>query len=416
MHRRTAHARRIALLAVAIALAAPCLSLPTQAQTFSVIQTFTGGADGATPYGTLTLDQQGNLYGTAMAGGFTGNDCTASGCGTVFKLTRRGSNWIFAPLRSFQGNSDGKRPYAGVTIGPNGSLYGTTDIGGSFGFGTAFNLRPPARFNGNVLGNWTNQVIYSFGATGVDASYPGFGNVIFDPAGNIFGTTIEGGVFCAKGGTCGTVYTLEPSGGSWTESYFAFPGGSGGSLPVSGVVRDSAGNLYGTTDIGNDNPVAYQLTPSGQGWTETTLQIFSSFSTAMYPGVILDGNGGLFGADVDGNVYQLSPSGGTWNYSLLHNFSGSSGIWGRLVRDASGNIYGATCADGTHGHGSVFKLTPSGGGWTVTDLYDFTGGSDGSCPVGGIARDAAGNLYGTASDGGSGCRSAGCGVVWQITP
>lgn len=415
MLHRTAPAAQMLLFAIGMALAAVALPLSAQAQTFSVIHTFTGAADGATPFGTLTLDQQGNLFGTASAGGFTGNNCTSSGCGTAFKLTRRGSNWIFTPLYSFQGNNDGKLPYAGVTIGPNGSLYGTTNLGGSFGKGTAFNLRPPARFSGNILGGWTNHVIYHFGVTGVDASFPGLGSVIFDAAGNIYGTTTEGGIFCVDGGTCGTVYTLTPSGGSWTESYFAFPGGSGGSLPLSGVVRDSAGNLYGTTDIGASSPVAYQLTPAGQGWTETTLRIFDEF-TDLRAGVILDGAGGLYGADIDGDVYQLSPSGGTWNYTSLYHFSGSSGVWGSLLRDAGGNLYGATCGGGTHSDGSVFKLTLSGGGSTETDLYDFTGGSDGWCPAGGIARDASGNLYGTTLMGGSGCGRGGCGVVWQITP
>ena len=104
-----------------------------------------------------------------------------------------------------------------------------------------------------------------------------------------------------------------------------------------------------------------------------------------------------------------------WNYTLLHMFSGSSGSWSGVVRDASGNLYGTTCGDGTHGKGLVFKLTPSGGGWTETDLYDFTGGSDGDCPVGGLALDAAGDIFGTTSyGGGSGC-SGGCGVVWEIT-
>jgi uncharacterized repeat protein (TIGR03803 family) len=409
MNPRTALAR---IFVFAVAAAVSCSF--TQAQTFSVIHHFTGAADGATPYGAVSLDQQGNLYGTASAGGFTGNNCTNTGCGTVFKLTHRGANWIFTPLYSFQGNSDGITPLAGVTIGPNGSLYGTTNLGGSFGEGTAYNLRPPARFTGNILGGWTNHVIYDFGVTGVDSRQPGLGSVIFDPAGKIYGTTIEGGIFCDDGGTCGTVYTLTPSGGGWTESYFAFPGGSGGSLPLSGVVRDSAGNLYGTTDIGNNNPVAYQLTPSGQGWTETTLYTFGELSDVR-GGVILNGAGGLYGGDLDGNVYQLSPSGGQWTYSLLFNFPGG-GIWGPLVRDVGGNLYGATCSGGSHGNGSVFKLTSSGGGWTATDLYDFTGGSDGTCPVGGIARDASGNLYGTTLYGGSGCGAAGCGVVWEVTP
>src|SRR5262249_55430644 len=233
----------------------------------------------------------------------------------------------------------------------------------------------------------------------------------------MYGTTSEGGMQCTVDvGDCGTVFKLTPSGGSWTESViFEFPGGSGGGNPLAGVVLDSAGNFYGTTDIGDFAPVAYQLTPSGTGFTETTLYIFDTLADPR-AGVTMDGAGGLYGATVDGAIYQLSPAGGMWNYSLLYSFTGSSGIWGPLVRDASGNLYGATCADGTHGQGSVFKLTPSGGGWTETDLYNFTGGSDASCPTGGVTPDAAGNLYGTTMSGGSGCGGSGCGVVWAITP
>jgi len=409
--------RRIGTIALTatILLAMAMVAAPmAQAQTFSVLHTFTGSADGATPYGSLLLDQQGNLYGTAEAGGFTGNNCTSRGCGTVFKLTHRGSSWTFSPLYSFQGNSDGATPVSGVSIGPNGTLYGTTYFGG-FGEGTVYNLRPPARAVGNILGGWSETVIHNFGSGHNDGANPGLGSVLFDPAGNMYGTTSAGGILCDfDGDTCGTVFVLTPSGGGWTVSTFPFSGGSDGGNPLSGVVRDSAGNLYGVTDFLVFAPVAYELTPSGQGWTETPLYTFGP--SDMYAGVIFDGAGGLYGATVDSTIYRLSPGGGSWNYSLLYSFSGSSGIWGTLVRDASGNLYGATCGDGTHGQGSVFKLTPSGGGWTETDLYDFTGGSDGSCPIGGVARDAAGNIYGTTASGGTGCGGSGCGVVWEITP
>lgn len=126
-----------ALFATAILAAGPA-----QAQTLTVLHTFTGGADGGQPIGTLTMDRAGNLYGTASTGGFTGFGCF-HGCGTVFKLTQVGSSWIFAPLYSFQGESDGSTPYGGVTIGPNGSLYGTTGVEGTQSGGTVFNLQPP---------------------------------------------------------------------------------------------------------------------------------------------------------------------------------------------------------------------------------------------------------------------------------
>ena len=401
--------RRIALFCFVFFTA---LAHIAAAQTFSVLHTFTGAADGATPYGSVTLDAQGNLYGTASAGGRTGNSCGSAGCGIVFKLTRRGNGWTFAPLYQFEGNSDAATPYSGVAIGPDGSLYGTTVFGG-FGEGTVYNVRPPARATGNALGTWNERVLHAFGS-GQDGAYPGFGTVVFDPSGSMYGTTELGGYECVDGGFCGTMFKLTPSGGGWTESFFQFMGGSDGGNPLSGVVLDAAGNLYGTTDIGNFDSVAYQLTASGSGWAETPLYDFGAFSDPR-GGVILDGAGGLYGTSVDGTVYELTPSGGSWTYTLLYSFSGSSGPWNGVVRDADGNLYGTTCADGTHGHGSVFKLTQSGDSWRETDLYDFTGGSDGACPIGGIARDSSGNIFGTTLEGGSGCGAAGCGVVWEIT-
>jgi len=414
-HCPTTRVRRALAWAAAIALPCIVLSLTTQAQTFAVIHTFTGGADGAAPNGSLTFDRAGNLYGTATGGGHTASNCISGGCGTVFKLTRRNGSWIFSPLYSFQGNGDAANPFSGVTIAPDGSLYGTTTLGGTFGYGTVYNLRPAPRFSANVLAQWDETVLYEFGGSGA-GGYPGFGSLIFDPAGNIYGTAEIGGVECTTDiGDCGTVFKLTPSGGGWTLSYYAFPGGADGGNPLSGVVMDAAGNLYGVTDIGNYDPVAYELSPSGSGWIETPLYQFGDDDTRG--GVILDGAGNLYGTTVlDGTVYELSPSSGMWNYTLLHTFSGPSGPWNGVVQDASGNLYGTTCGDGTHGQGSVFKLTRSGGGWTETDLYEFTGGSDGSCPVGGLALDAAGDIFGTASyGGGSGC-SGGCGVVWEITP
>lgn len=389
--------------------------LSLQAQSFTVLHTFTGAADGSAPYGSVTLDGHGNLYGTTFTGGHNGTGCGSSGCGTVFKLMRSGSGWIFSPLYQFQGAGDAANPYSGVAVGPDGSLYGTTSLGGSFGLGTVYNLRPPARAVGNALGGWSERVLYAFSGA-LDGAYPGLGTLVFDSSRNMYGTAEQGGVQCTvDAGACGTMFELTPSGGGWTESFFQFMGGADGGNPLSGVVLDAAGNLYGTTDIGNFDPVAYELTPNGTGWNETPLYNLGPFSDPR-GGVILDGAGGLYGTDVSGPVYQLSPSGGSWSYSLLHSFSGSSGPWNGVVPDASGNLYGTTCADGTHGKGSVFKLTRSGDSWTETDVYDFTGGSDGSCPIGGIARDSSGNLFGTTMGGGSGCGAAGCGVVWEIAP
>jgi hypothetical protein len=210
-----------------------------------------------------------------------------------------------------------------------------------------FNLRPPARATGNALGGWTDTVIYAFQGGGNDGFNPAYGNLIFDPAGNIYGTTYGGGSACDDG-SCGTVFKLTPSqGGGWAETAYDFRGGAGGGNPLSGVVLDASGNLYGTTSSDSYNPVVYELTPAGPGWSESILYTFAP-SESPQGGVILDGSGGLFGTtfgtEVASTVYQLSPTGGHWTYSLLYNFSGSDnfGPESGVVRDPDGNLYGTT--------------------------------------------------------------------------
>ncbi len=219
---------------------------------------------------------------------------------------------------------------------------------------------------------------------------------------------------------------LTPSNGSWTESVIhAFTGTSDGANPYSSVIFDTAGNLYGTTFAGGAHGygTVFQLTPSGAGWTENTLYSYqgSADGGAPFGGVVLDNAGNLYGATASGGsgsggtVYKMTPSNGSWTYNLLYSFIGSAylpGAYGSLTMDAAGNLYGTTAKDGAYGAGSVFKLTPSNGGWTETDLYDFPGGTAGAVPYGSVLIDASGNLYGTASAGGAN----GYGVIWEITP
>lgn len=390
-----------------------CVKNPALAQTPTVLHNFTGGSDGATPYGGLTSDRAGNLYGTASAGGYTGNNCTPTGCGTAFRLTHRGASWTFAPLYSFQGNEDGSTPYAGVTIAVNGTLYGTTILGASQAAGTIFRLQPGPHTGGNVLAPWTETQLYQF-TCGADGCFPAYGSLVVDSSGNLYGTTYQGGAAC-NDGSCGTVFKLTSSG----LMAYEFPGREAGGNPLSGVVLDSAGNLYGTTSDNNYAPVVYQLTPAGPGWSESVLFTFP-FSQNAQGGVILDATGDLVGTTLGvevenlGNAaYRLSPSDGQWRYSLLYNFGGPAGTgpFSGVVQGQDGSFYGTTCARGAHGNGSVFKLTRTQSGWTETDLYDFAGGSDGACPVGGIALDTDGDIYGTTAYGGTGY-----GVVWEITP
>ena len=244
--------------------------------------------------------------------------------------------------------------------------------------------------------------------------------MIFDTAGNIYGTTFEGGFF-----NWGTVYELARSDSGWTESVlYAFGLAiSDGIGPASGVVFDSAGNLYGTTPSGGlgGNGTVFQLARSGSGWKKDTLYNFQNGSdgASPFPGLIFDPLGNLYGATGSGGsggsgtVFKLTPANGNWTFSLVYTFAGGAdcGPVRSLVMDGAGNLYGTTVCDGANGIGNVFELTPSGGSWTYKDLHDFAV-SDGAYPFSNVVIDAQGNVYGTASEAGA----DGGGVVWEITP
>ena len=429
---------RAAASALAIVFVLTVVATQTaQAQTFKVLHAFTGGLDGGYSEAALTMDAAGNLYGTTFSGGYPGTCAFAEGCGAVFMLTRRGSHWILSPIYAFQGGNDGSHPFAKVIFGPDGNLYGTTLAGGigpctwnsDTGCGTVFKLTRPAAACTAAVCPWTETVLYRF-ASGSDGASP-VSEVTFDPAGNVYGTTpTGGGTGCAGGLGCGTVYKLTPSNGGWTESIiYSFSRGDDGWSPEAGVIFDKTGNLYSTTVLGGSGcsdpgcGVVYELTPSGSGWTENVLYAFRYASDGAFPLAppTFDSLGNLYGTTSDygpnggGTVFELTPSAGGWTFTLLYSFVGTPGSQqgpdGPLVMDAAGSLYDTTKEEGTH-WGAVFKLTPSGGGWTYTSLHVFDAGSDGGFPWGGIVFDANGDLYGTAATGGT----YNNGVVWEITP
>ena len=256
-----------------------------------MLYSFTG-SDGSEPFAGLIADSSGNLYGTTQSGGASG------GHGVVFKLSPSGTETV---LHTFTGGSDGGIPRAGLIADTGGNLYGTTAGGGASNAGTVFKLSPSG----------TETVLYSF--TGSDGSGP-FAGLIADSSGNLYGTTQSGG---ASGGH-GVVFKLSP-GGTETVLY-SFTGGSDGGTPRAGLIADSSGNLYGTTQFGGP------------------------------------GCGGV-GCGV---VFKLSPSG---TETVLYSFTGSdgSGPFPGLIADSSGNLYGTTLSGGASGgHGVVFKLTGAG--------------------------------------------------------
>jgi uncharacterized repeat protein (TIGR03803 family) len=377
-----------------------------RAQTEKVLYIFTGGADGGTPYAGLIADSKGNFYGTTNGGG-----SPTCGCGTVFELSP-GSNgsWTEKVLYSFLGGEDGTGPYGGLIFDGKGNLYGTTIEGGSYGLGTVFELTP------GTNGIWTEKVLHSFNVT--DGALP-YGGVVQDSAGNLYGSTYSGGVYLA-----GTVYELTPgSNGYWKEKVlYSFTGVNDGSAPESPLIFDGAGNLYGTTPYAgpNDYGSVFELMHGSNGnWTLKTIYAFTGVSgLSSSSGLVFDSTGDLYGT-TQTTAFELTPgSNGTWTEKTLHGFTGGAddgaSAYSGLIFDKAGHLYGATSLGGLH-HGTVFELKPgANGSWSEKILHRFAAGADdGSFPLfGNLVVDSSGNLYGTTIEGGP----SDTGVVYEITP
>jgi uncharacterized repeat protein (TIGR03803 family) len=410
-------------------------------QTLTTIHSFSG-TDGEYPFpnGRLPFDSNGALYGTTAGGG-------AANWGTVYRLvppTVQGGAWTENVLYSFQGGADGRQPGMGVVFDSIGNLYGTTQYGGNAqvcggGCGTIFELSPPTQPGGQ----WTHTVLYTFQG-GFDGQYPG--EVLFGANGALYGTTVSGGtpgVPChtntrIKYG-CGTVFQLTPpsgKGGSWSKTVlYTFPGFThDGTGPSSEITFDSLGNLYGTSGGGTTGyGTVFQLTPpknNGGSWTETVLYDFTGGKDGGNPAgtVTLGANGVLYGAasysgvtNASGVVFQLTPPGnnGAWTETALHTFPGFNGDGttpaSTLAIDGSGNLYGTTVFGGSTacylGCGTIFKVTPLGGGaWTETVLDELR--NSGQNPNSSIVVFHSGLLYGTTTYLGA----ADVGSVFTLTP
>lgn len=337
-------------------------------------------------------------------------------------------------LYSFTGSSgDPKLPYAGLVFDKAGNLYGTTEFGGTSNQGSVFEVIP------NSNGQWTESVLYSFTGN-ADGGQPS-GGLIFDAAGNLYGTTDFGGsTNCAQG--CGTTFKLSPGSGGWKETVlYSFTGGADGREPASRLIFDSAGNLYGTTLLGGNVGTTcssgcgavFELTPaSGGTWKESVLYAFSGAPDGAQPydGLIFDSAGNLYGtasaggASANGVIFKLTPtSGGTWTESVLHSFTGGYGgyggkyPYGDLIVDAAGNLYGTAYQGGApQGYGVVFELLTSRGKWTEKVIHVF-GNTPSANPVAGLVMDATGNLYGTTMLGANqtSC-GGGCGTLFKLVP
>ena len=359
---------------------------------YSVLHGFGGVNDGGMPYGGVSVDSYGNLYGTAEFGGANGN-------GMVWELTASGS---YLDLHDFGSGNDGYYPASPVTIGPDGTLYGTAHAGGQNGGGMLWKISAGAYAD-----------LYDFGGVSTDGIQPQ-SNIVIDASGNLYGTNLNGGT--SYGGTVWeytTAGTLIP--------LYEFPEGFMGCSPQGNIVLDSSGDLYGTTQSGGTNQQGnlWEITSGG---TYVDLHDFGSAGDGANPlgGVSVDAAGNMYGttrnggADYTGIVWELS-TGGT--YIDLHDFGsiandGLEPVAGVTV-DAAGNLYGTTQTGGPnivpngYGGGGIVWEIPSGGAYM--DLHDFGGSGDGFQPYAGVAVDSSGNVYGTTNQGG------GWGILWVIS-
>jgi uncharacterized repeat protein (TIGR03803 family) len=396
-------------------------TLAVAADQEKVIYSFRGGADGNNPSPNLLADSAGNFYGTSTSGG-------VQQLGTVFELSpKAGGGWKEKTLYTFQGGTDGADPSSGLIADAVGNLYGETGGGGSASGGTVYELSPSK--NG-----WTETVLYSFLNQNTGMS-PG-GGLVFDAAGNLYGTTAQGGQL-----GLGLVFQLTPDGkGNWTAKVIhAFGKGRDGGLPA-GLTIDSQGNLFGTTFAGYEVAgAAYELTPQRNGkWKRTVLHGFTGGKDGEFPSgnLILDAAGNLYGTAESGGaasnsngcdfgcgtVFKLTPGAKAWTFSVLYSFTGGQDGRqpdGTLAFDASGNLYGTTETGGGtgcdfgYGCGTAFELSPSAKGpWTEAVLHSFQKQPDGLKPQGALLPDSQGNWYGTTSVGGANSD----GTVFKITP
>jgi uncharacterized repeat protein (TIGR03803 family) len=358
----------------------------------TTLYTFTGGNDGGSSDAGLSRDHEGNLFGTTNSGG-------TAGLGVVFKVDRSGHETV---LHSFVRGPEGNQPYlAGVILDRDCNLYGTTSFNGAGGNGAVYKL--------DVSG--TATVVYAFPGTH-DGEYTYNAGVTLGSDGHLYGTTDYGG-----GHGAGIIYQLDRDGDERVLHTFDFFSVTGYGQPTAGVTRDEAGNFYGTTFIGQADEgfgfgVVYKVDASGRA------AVLHNFTGAAdggnpYGGVILDSKGNVYGtasgggASGNGVVFEIDTSG---HEDVLYSFSGGAdggGPLGSLLRDPQGNLYGTTNGGGISGAGVVFKIDTSG---RETVLYTFSGGADGGYPFAGLIRDLAGNFYGTTSGGGA----SGAGVVFKI--
>jgi uncharacterized repeat protein (TIGR03803 family) len=426
---KSAHARVQFFGSALILLSAGAAS----AQSLTTLYSFTGGTDGAYPSASLIADPSGALYSTTIIGGAHGYGTVFR----LKPPSAPPHPWSETVLYSFAGGSDGASSFAGVNADASGALYGTTYTNGSGpggAYGTVFKLTPPFLVLPGVP--WSETVLHRFTGDS-DGGQPGFAGLIADASGALYGTTEIGGEY-GWGTVFKLTPPLGPHHPWSQTVLYSFNGGADGAYPSAGLIADASGALYGTASLGGIGyGTVFKLTPSTSdgAWTETVLYSFTNGAGAgsdnSVSGLVADASGALYGTTASGGehgagtVFKLKPPlldlpGVPWSETVLYSFYGGTdgGVpYAGLIGDASGALYGTTFGGGS-GYGEVFKLTPPAtteGAWTVSVLHRFTGG-DGANPYAGLIADASGALYGTTYDGGgSGCGGGGCGTAFILT-
>jgi uncharacterized repeat protein (TIGR03803 family) len=394
--------------------------------------------DGQWPSPGLVADAAGNLYGTTQYGG-------TSNLGMVFELSPTAAGWKESTLYNFNSAAGGTYASAGaspLTADGKGNLFGTTELGGVSSLGSVFELSPKSG------GGWQEQDLYSFS----ENAEP-LGGLVIDSAGHLYGVNNIGGP-----NGVGSVFEMtQNADGTWKETeiynFAGYP--NDGANPYAGLAIDSAGNLYGTTELGGNgacirvkNPVGcgivFELSyAAATGWTEKVLYTFQgaygSDGSSPTARLVFDGSGNIYGTtstggmfnrnctEVDygpgcGTVFELTPSASGWNETILYKFIGGTKDGSSpsgLVWDQQGNLYGPLDNAAASDFGAIFKLAPStGGAWTESLVYNFGTGTDGRFPQGALVFGKSGHLYGTTVGGGvaGGALNNGQGTVFEFTP
>jgi uncharacterized repeat protein (TIGR03803 family) len=323
----------------------------------TVLYSFTGGADGGEPYKGVSLDGEGNLYGTAVTGG---SGSCEGGCGVVYKLTNSGGIWTQTVIHAFTGGDDGSGPGARVTVDQRGNVYGMAPTGGAYGLGTIYKIHQ------GQSEAWTFKVIHAF--TGAADGSTGSAGRMIIRNGHLYGAATSGGTYGS-----GVVFELTPRGGAWNfKTIYSFKGQPDGSFPYGALLFDAAGNIYGTTYYGGAHNIGavYKLSrqPVGE-WQEKVLYSFRLGGDGNSPisNLVFDGTGSLYGTTSEGGlgsgtIFKLSPvSSDQWTESVVHRFRGppdGAFAYNGLVVDRFGNFYGATVHGGDNDDGSIYKFTP----------------------------------------------------------